>query len=70
MVDGTGRVASRRFEYAEVGPDGRAFPRALRPKGRAAEVLDDDALVTSWPELDRRAGETAPAPDGQGTLLV
>ncbi|MDQ3384710.1 MAG: DUF1156 domain-containing protein [Actinomycetota bacterium] len=40
-------------------------------KGRTAEVLDYDALVTSWPELARRAeGEPAePAVDGQGRLL-
>ena len=40
-------------------------------KGRTAEVLDYDALVTSWSELARRA-EEEPAElsvDGQGRLL-
>lgn len=40
-------------------------------KGRTAEVLDYDALVTSWPELARRADEEPEEPtvDRQGRLL-
>lgn len=64
---GAGALLSQTRKWADEATNlARWLTLAAVEKGRSADALDYDALVTSWPELERIASR----PDAQqGTLL-